>query len=219
MGGDMAKNSEPLRDSLLYCGIISPVLYFVTDIFAGALYPGYNFSSQAVSELFAIGAPTSGWVVPLFTLGSLLTLAFALGVWRRANHSRCLRLIAIMIAGNAVNGLVLWNIFPMHMRGAEATFTDTMHIILAGVGVVFVLGVVLVVALNSKGFLRLFTVMTIFILLVPGAAVFFVIPNMVLGEPTPWVGLTERISTYGYFVWQTYFIINLINSKQNPTKE
>jgi len=71
-----------------------------------------------------------------------------------------------------VNGLVLWNVFPMQMRGAEAVFTDTMHVLLAGVSVVFVLVVVCVVALSSRGWLRLLSVAVILVLLVSGALVF-----------------------------------------------
>jgi len=210
----MADSGEKARVYLLLCGIVGSLLYFGTDLFAGLRYEGYSFTSQAISELFAIGAPTSGLVVPIYTLSSLLNLAFALGVWRSADQSRPLRLIAFMIVGNAVNGLVLWNVFPMHMRGAEATFTDTMHVLLAGVGVVFVLVSVCVAALTSRGRLRLYSMAAILILLVPGALVFLYIPGMVLGEPTPWVGLTERISTYGYYLWQTYFIVHLIKAKK-----
>ncbi|AIF82963.1 hypothetical protein NTE_00887 [Candidatus Nitrososphaera evergladensis SR1] len=46
-------------------------------------------------------------------------------------------MLAFMLIANAVNGLVLWNFFPLHMRGAEMTFTDTMHVILAAMGGIF----------------------------------------------------------------------------------
>jgi hypothetical protein len=177
----------------------------------GLLYPGYSFTAQAISELFAIGAPTSSFVVPTFTLCSLLVLAFSVGVWVSAWGSRAIRLNSLMFFGNAVNGLVLWNVYPMHMRGAEATFTDTMHIVLAGVGVVFVLLAVCIVALSSSGWLRAYSIIAILVLLVPGAIVFMTIPGLVMGEPTPYVGLTERISTYGYYLWQVVFIKHLIN--------
>ena len=122
------------RKALLICGILSSLLYVGTDILAGTLYAGYRFTSQAISELFAIGAPTSRLVVPLFTLSSLLLAAFASGIWVSAGRNRALRVMALMMVGNAVNGLALWNFFPMHMRGAEATFTDTMHVTLSGGG-------------------------------------------------------------------------------------
>ena len=60
------------RKALLICGILSPLVYVGTDILAGTLYAGYSFTSQAISELFAIGAPTSSLMVPLFTLSSVL---------------------------------------------------------------------------------------------------------------------------------------------------
>ena len=60
------------RKVSLTCGLIAPLFYVATDILTGNLYPGYSFSAQAVSELFAIGAPTSRLVVPLLTVHSLV---------------------------------------------------------------------------------------------------------------------------------------------------
>ena len=112
--------------ALLVCGILAPFVYIGADITAGAQYPGYSFAEQAPSELFAIGAPTSRFVVPLFSLSSLLFVAFAIGVWRVASSSRMIHVLAVLIAANGLDSLALWQ-FPMHMRGATPTFTDEMH--------------------------------------------------------------------------------------------
>jgi hypothetical protein len=101
----------------------------------------------------------------------------------------------------------------MHMRGAEATFTDTMHILLSGVGAVFVLIAVILVTASSKGWLRIYSIIALVVLLVPGAIAFLTIPGVAMGEPTPYVGLSERISTYGYYVWQAIWIKHLIDQK------
>ena len=45
--------------ALLACGILASLTYVVTDIIASLRYPGYNFIDQTISELFAIGVPTS----------------------------------------------------------------------------------------------------------------------------------------------------------------
>jgi hypothetical protein len=209
---------EKSRVILLICGFIASLIFAVTDVTAGLLYPGYSYTSQAISELFAIGSPTSSFVVPIFTFSSILVLAFSVGVWVSAGGSRTIHLVALMFVGNAVNGLLLWNVYPMHMRGAEATFSDTMHIILAGVGVFFVLLVVIIVVLTSHDWLRIYSVVSLIVLLVPGALVFMTIPGLVMGEPTPYVGLTERISTYGYYVWQTIFIKHLINQGKSQMR-
>ena len=155
---------------LLICGIMSALCYVATDIAAAILYSGYSFTDQAVSELFAIGAPTSRIVVPLFTLSSFLLAVFALGVWLSSLHSRVQRLMAAMFAGSALIGMVLWNFFPMHMRGAEPTFTDTMHLILATNPFVL-LSIALAVA-AFRGWFRIYTAATILILLVPAVFAF-----------------------------------------------
>lgn len=209
---------EGTRILLLLCGILSPLLYLSVDIVAGLKYHGYSFTAQAISELFAIGAPTSSLVVSIFTLSSLLLLVFSIGVWRSSGGSRAIKLTALMFVGNSVNGLILWNIYPMHMRGAEASSTDVMHILLAGVGVVFVLLAVCIVAVASHGWLRFYSIIGLFILLVPGAMVFMMIPGLTMGEPTPYVGLTERISTYGYYIWQIIFVNYLIKADGNGGK-
>jgi len=188
------------RKVLLTCGLVAPLLYVATDILAGNLYPGYSFTAQAVSELFAIGAPTSRFVVPLFTVHSLLLLAFALGIWMSASRNRALRVMAWMVVGNAVNSLVLWNFFPMHMRGIEKTLTDTMHIILA-VNPFVLLTVIFGVAAFRNGF-RLYSMATILIMLVPAVFSFSNVARLAANEPTPWLGLGERISQYGNLLWQ-----------------
>ena len=114
-----------MRRLLLICGVIAPLVYIATDIVAARLYPGYSYSDQAVSELFAIGAPTATMVVRLFTVSSALFVLFSVGL-RLSMRSRLMRLMALMILLNAVDSLMLWNLFPMHMRGSKLSLTDTM---------------------------------------------------------------------------------------------
>jgi hypothetical membrane protein len=201
-----------LKNVLLICGILAPLLYVGTDILAGTSYPGYSFTSQAISELFAIGAPTSGLVVPLFTVSDVLLVAFAWGVWVSAGRNRALRVMALMVVGNAVNGLVLWNFFPMHMRGVEATFTDTMHVALAGTGVIFVLLALGFGVFAYRNWFRLYSVGTILTLLVTGVVAFLYAPEVGANLSTPWLGLSERISTYVYDLWQVVLAIVLFRA-------
>ena len=73
-----------LRTALLACGILSSLLYVATDILGGLSYDGYSFTSQAVSELGAIGAPSAPIVIPLFFIYNLLALVFGYAVLRDA---------------------------------------------------------------------------------------------------------------------------------------
>lgn len=199
-----------LKKVLLICGILTSIIYVATDILAGTLYAGYSFTSQAVSELFAIGAPTSGLVVPLFTVSSLLLLAFAFGVWKSSSprRSRALRIMALMIIGNAVVSLILWNFFPMHMRGGEMTFTDTMHVILAinpFVPLTVVLGIV-----AFRNWFRFYSIGTILMMIVLSILGFMYVSQFAAQQATPWVGLYERISQYGTMLWVAVLAIVLL---------
>ncbi|NIO44989.1 MAG: DUF998 domain-containing protein [Candidatus Aenigmarchaeota archaeon] len=203
-----------LKKFLLICGILAPLLLACTDILAGTLYPGYSFISQAISELFAIGAPTSGLVVPLFSLYSVLLIAFALGVWMSAGRKRSLRVVALMVFGNAANGLVLWPFFPMHMRGAVMTFTDTMHITLASIGVIFSVVALVFGAMAFRKRFRIYTIVTILILLVFGTIPFLEAPQLAANQPTPWTGFGERVASYVYEIWVVVLAIVLLKTKE-----
>jgi len=200
-----------VRSALLTCGIVAALLYIATDVAASILYPGYSLTDQAVSELFAIGAPTSRVVVPLFSLCSLLLLAFACGLWISSDQNKRLRFMAIMFAGSAIVGLVLWNLFPMHMRGAERSFTDTMHLILATNP--FVLLSLAVGVATFRCWFRWYTAATIFMLLLPAAFAFHYAPEVQANLPTPGLGLGERAAQYAYNSWQVALAVVLLRSE------
>lgn len=197
-----------MRRLLLSCGVAAALVYIGADIVAGMLYPGYSFMDQAVSELFAIGAPTSGLVVALFTLSSVLILGFAAGVWASAGGDRALGLAALMFAAMAVNGLALWLLFPMHMRGDVRTFTDTMHIVFS-VNPFVLVGIGAILA-TSKGPFRLYTIATALILVVPAIWAFKFVPAVDANLPTPGMGVAERTAQYGFNVWQAALAVLLI---------
>ena len=95
-------------------------------VFVPTLYPSYSSASETVSELSAIGAPTRRLWVWLGTAYTLLMAAFGWGVWRSAGHNRALHAVGGLILVHGLIGLY-WP--PMHVRGAELTLTDTMHIV------------------------------------------------------------------------------------------
>jgi hypothetical protein len=203
------------RRILLVCGIVAIPLYAATDIVAGTLYPGYRFTDQAVSELFAIDAPTTSLVIPLFTVYSLLVLAFASGVWMSAGRSRALHILALMVVANAVNGLVLWNFFPMHMRGTEVTFTDTMHLILAATGGIFG---ALAIGFGTFAFerrFRIYSIVTIVMMFVPTILTFAFISQVAANESSPWMGLLERTAFVVYMQWQIVLAIVLLRKEMD----
>jgi hypothetical protein len=205
---------DSLRRLLLMCGIAGAALYPLADIAASLRYPGFSYRDQAVSELFAIGAPTSAFVVPLFTASSALLFLFAIGIWKSANGRRWVRPMALMMALNTLDALVLWNVFPMHMRGVEPTFTDTMHAALAVDP--FLTAAVVLGAMAFPGRFRTYTITTIVVTSILAIISMSNVPAVIANEATPWMGATERAAQYATNLW--YGVLALMLLRQEPTR-
>ena len=210
---------EPwITRGLLLCGIASAAIYVLTDIAAAASYSRYSYSDQAVSELFAIGAPTSQFVVPLFSLSSVLLLFFGLAIASESQENRALRLLGVMFVASALDALVLWNVFPMHMRGETRTYTDTMHLVFAANPFILVALVAAIMAFRGS-----FRAASIAVLAaVSGLAVFgfHYAPAIAAGQSTPGLGLSERAAQYIYGGWQIALAFLLLRpSRATATAE
>ena len=206
------------RTTLLLCGIVSVLLYFVMNVLGVALYPGYDWVSQTVSELSAIGAPTRTMWVWLALAYTLLVLAFGFGVRRSAGRSASLRIVGTLLIIQAVVGLG-WP--PMHQREVLArgggTLTDTLHVAWAMVTSLLFL---LAIAVGAAGFetrFRVYSIATLIVLLGAGAMTAFDGPKVGKNLPTPWIGVWERINIGAYLAWVVVLAVSLLRVR-NPTR-
>lgn len=173
----------------------------------GLSYPGYDFSSQAISELSAIGAPSRPLMVGLLFLYNVLMLLFGLGMLREsiAGARLPLRITAASLLVYAVLGLAIglfWSgSFSMQQRGAGSLTTDAPHIILTGVMVLLLLGAMAAGAFAFDRGFRLYSLITIVTVLVFGAWTSRFAPKLAAGEATPGLGILERIDVYAAMLW------------------
>lgn len=200
-----------LRRWLLVCGIAGAAFYPLSDIFVSMRYPGFSYRDQAVSELFAIGAPTAALATTLFTVSSTLLFLFAIGIWMSANGRRSVRALAVMMALNTIDALILWNVFPMHMRGEQPTFTDTMHGILAVDP--FLLAAVVLGAVAFRGWFRTYTLITIIFTTALAILGLSYIAAVIANQPTPWMGAIERGAQYATNLWYAVLALVLIGAR------
>jgi len=196
------------RKALLVCGILSSLVYAGADVLGGIRYEGYGFTSQTISELAAIAAPSRPLVVPLSITYDVLVIAFGLGVWGSAGRKRPLRFTAGPLVALGVIGFAA-PFAPMHVRGAELTLTDTMHIVLTSVTVLLILLAIGFGAIAFGKRFRLYSIGTILILLVFGTLAGLDGPRLAANLPTPWMGVYERINIYGYLLWVVVLAITL----------
>ena len=206
-----------VRKFLLGCGIVSSVLYVVTDALGSLRYEGYSYADQEFSELTAQGAPTRDFMVALNVIPyDLLVAAFAGGVWTSAGPKRAAHITGAMLLGYAAFGVAGGLVFPMRPREAlaagEGTLRNSMHIPATAVMSLFiVLAMGFGATLLGKRF-RYYSYGTIAILLVFGALASLQAGQMAANEPTPWMGVEERINIYATMLWVAVLAIGLLRA-------
>jgi hypothetical protein len=202
-----------MKKLLLVCGILAPLIYMASDIIAAFSWHGYSYTDQAISELSAIGAPTRALWIAMGSLFNVLLIAFGIGVWRISGHQRSLRLTGTLLFIWGILGFV-WFFFPMHIRGAIGSATDTMHLVMAGV-TVFLMTLFIGVGSGAHGkWFRLYSILTILVMLFFGALVGLQASRVAAQMPTPWMGIMERVSVYSPMFWVVVLAITLLRTKK-----
>ena len=201
------------RTVLLGCGILSSLLYVAANVRGARRWREYSLASQTVSELSAIGAPSRPFVIPLLTAHGALVIPFGLGVCESGRRRRGLRATGALLMGLGASDLPA-PFFPMHRREAlargEGSHTDTMHIVVTCVNSLLIL---LAIGSASTSFgkrFRLYSIGTILVLVVTGGLTATQASRLEANLPTPWAGVSERISIGGYLLWQVVLAIALL---------
>lgn len=199
--------------ALLYCGILSSVLYFVINIIVPMQWEGYSLASRVPSELSAIGAPTGKLWAILATPYTFLMLAFGWGVLKAAGNNRRLRIAGKLLIAYGALGF-LWPFAPMHLRETLAagggTFSDTLHIALgAATNILYLLALGFAAAALGKRF-RVYSVTTFVLVLVFGVLTFRDAPGLSHNEPTPLIGVWERITIGMFLIWIVVLAVVLL---------
>ena len=199
------------RRALLICGLLSSAVYIGIDQLAAIRHAGYHdFASQTISELGARGAPTRQLVNPLFILYDLLTIAFGVGVWLSARGNRPLRVAAAALTAVGVIGLPGPWLFPMNLRGVGG---DLAHIVGTGVMVLFIVTGVGFGAFALGRRFRAYSIATLVATLVFGALTSVQAKGLATGDPTPWIGITERLCIGAFLVWVGALAISLLRTE------
>ncbi len=201
-------------NTLLYCGLISALFYVATDLLASWWYPGYSAADQNYSELLATGAPTRPAMLAVSVVYNLLVAAFGVGVWKAGSPERTAHITGVVMVTYAVISMVTPAFFQMDMRGAEITPFGSLHPHMTVLMSLFIL-----LSIGFGGFLlgkgfRFYSLATISILMVFGYLTAAQAPQMLAGQPTPWMGFTERINIYATMLWFALLSIALVRMER-----
>ena len=192
--------ARTLQYALLVAGALSSLLYITADLVAVLRYPGYSILDQTISELSAIGAPTGELWSTFGTAYGILFIAFTVAVFRESPNNAPLRLAAIVLLTFVLSGL-LWTLFPMHQRGAPRNWQDAGHLILGGVSALLFICLTGFGAMALGKRFRAYSFATMIVVILTAVPVFMWAERVAANQPTPWLGLVERIMMYAYLLW------------------
>jgi hypothetical protein len=119
--------------------------------------------------------------------------------------------------GYAVLSIVTPLFFQMDMRGAELTPRGSLHGPMTALMSLFILLSMGFGAFLLGRWFRFYSFTTIVILIIFGVLTALQAPQLEAGQPTPWMGLTERINIYATMLWFAVLSIALLRmEKEQP---
>lgn len=189
---------------MLFCGTLSTVLYIGADVIAAMSYEGYSYTSQAISELSAIGAPSKSFLSVTGIIYLFMIMAFGAGVRLIAGQRRYLRVVAILLIIYGAVGL-LWPLAPMQQREVletgGGTVKDIMHLILGSVDMLLFLGMIGTGTVLFGRKFRIYSILTIIVFLTSGGIMSMDVPKVAANGSTPLLGVSERIAVFSPMIW------------------
>jgi hypothetical protein len=208
-----------LKKALLGCGIVGAAWWVGMDIVGSLRYPGYSYVDQTISELSAQGAPTRTFMLVLSSIPyTVLMTAFGVGIWLAAGGGRAGRIAGALVVAEAVWGFVGGIAFPMATRDVIAAGQDTlrnqMHLWYGiGMPILFALAIGFGSRLLDKRF-RYYSYATLLTMLVFGLLMSLQSSAMTANEPTPWLGVQERVTAYAPMLWFMVLATGLVRRER-----
>ncbi|PWU04381.1 MAG: hypothetical protein C5B52_01585 [Bacteroidetes bacterium] len=204
-------NTDSMLEGLLYCGVLSSLWYVFVSVYVPFYYVGYTPASQTVSELSSYGAPTRILWVLLATFYPLLFGAFGWGVFYTAENNKRLRIAAGFIIAYSVFNFY-WP--PMDKRevisAVGRSLNDSLHIGWTIVTMLLAIAIMTFSAGGSGKKFRIYTSISIMLMIVFGILTAKDTPALEANLPTPMMGIWERASEAVYFLWVMALAVKLL---------
>lgn len=199
------------RKVFLGCGALSSVLYLAAiDVLAPIVHPSYHsYTSQMVSELFALGAATRPLLALPMVLYNLLVFTFGAGVWASARGQRTRVLTAAALLGYGACSTVGFLLAPMDLRVVGISEQTLLHIwdtVLQGVFIALTL--VFGAFVHGARFRR-YSFATLAV-----CVVFGTLASLEAAQASMrWIGLTERVNIYAWMLWLAVLALSLLPTR------
>jgi hypothetical protein len=179
------------------CGVSSKLLYVAMNVIEPLQWSDYSVLSQTISEHLVY---------------SLLVVGFGLALRRLPETRPRADKIGNLIVAFGIVGLY-WP--PMHLRGAAPSLTDTLHIMWSIVTVLLVVALLVSGATTSGRRFATYSWATLALVAFFGVLTGLDAPRLAANQPTPWMGLWERIATGAFMLWMLVLAVVVSGSGRN----
>lgn len=213
--GVVMKNKK-LINWLCLSGIISIIFYLLHDIIGTMNYPGYNWMSQAVSDLTSIDAPSfvvaSGFVTVYKILNCLCCALLCILI--KKEDKKTLRLGVYLFSIMNFISAIGYALFPLSSAGYDGSIQSFIHvyILTALVVILSIISLILIAIGSFKSKYKLLGVLAIIslVLMFIGAVGSANVSKNIFG-------IVERFSTYSAVVFTG--ILGIFGFKNNTSED
>ena len=213
--GVVMKNKK-LINWLCLSGVISIIFYLLHDIIGTMNYPGYNWMSQAVSDLTSIDAPSfvvaSGFVTVYKILNCLCCALLCILI--KKEDKKTLRLGVYLFSIMNFISAIGYALFPLSSAVYDGSIQSFIHvyILTALVVILSIISLVLIAIGSFKSKYKLFGILAIIslVLMFIGAVGSANVSKSIFG-------VVERFSTYSAVVFTG--ILGIFGFKNNTSED
>lgn len=197
---------------LALIGIVGPIIFWIVDVFVGALKPDYSHLSMSISDMAMVNTSYATLAQMGMVVLGVGIIAFTIGLFRRFRYNWRSRIVILLI-GLVGGGLVISGLFPdtgnpdmssmLHSLGALLTF-------FSGLVGVPLMSWILNMDERWPGYRFQHAVLGIAILVV-GTFILFLPPHIVTGEALypAFDGFFQRVHVGVLSGWIVYHSVRL----------
>jgi Protein of unknown function (DUF998) len=205
----MSASIDILQKILISSGILAPLLYLGTDRLLGSLIKGYSYSAQSMSDVSAIGSPKRTLAVLLTIVACVFMTAFGVGIWLASGQLLLIRIVSVLVIGNAIFGLIATIFFPIQY-GVRPNF-NSVGVLIMFFSVLFFILAMVIGAVAINGWFRIFTIAIPVAYVLLAILRFATVRNSTKGEAFSLIGSQERTMSYSYLLWVLVLAIYIMS--------
>lgn len=199
---------------LCFAGIIGVIFYVLHDIIGAKNYPGYDWMSQAVSDLTATDAPSFAVAKGFSGIHGVMCIVCVLFVYVLAQRKHKLTRIGIaFFTAMEMISTIGYSLFPLSGAGYDGSVQSFIHVYVITVAVVLlsIVSLVLISIGAKKDNMKFLSIAAIVAL-----ALMFVGAIGSQAVPKEYFGILERFSTYSATMFCALLGINFGIEKMAP---